>query len=183
MNDYEKVFVSSVGSPWAGMCGLTISEGKVRLYPAVLRRSGSPERIMIQLGVRSNEGKIVIEASENVPGSILVDYDRKKLCFYSPELVEPLKDLIRTYAHGEFKPGIYYSVKGKAIGENTVEFDFRDAVHRVVKAGGGQFPRMRAEKSKSTARKDSQNTSGKAKATAFSSAPGSNMPKMTGSMS
>ena len=95
MNDYEKVFVSSVGSPWAGMCGLTISEGKVRLYPAVLRRSGSPERIMIQLGVRSNEGKIVIEASENVPGSILVDYDRKKLCFYSPELVEPLKILFK----------------------------------------------------------------------------------------
>ena len=37
MNDYEKIFVSSVGSPWAGMCGLTISEGKVRLFPAVLK--------------------------------------------------------------------------------------------------------------------------------------------------
>ncbi len=61
------------------MCGLTVSEGKVRLYPAVLRRIGSPERIMIHLGVRSNEGKIIIEATDNVPGSILVDYYRKKM--------------------------------------------------------------------------------------------------------
>ena len=134
MNDYEKIFVSSIGSPWAGMCGLTISEGRVRLFLAVPRRIGSPERIMIHLGVRSNEGKIIVEATENVPGSILVDYDRKKYCFYSSELVEPLKNLIRKYAHGDFMPGIYYTLKGTAVGENAVEFDFRDAVHRVVNA-------------------------------------------------
>ena len=182
MNDYEKIFVSSVGSPWAGMCGLTISEGKVRLFPAVLRKIGSPERIMIHLGVRSNEGKIIVEAAENVPGSILVDYDRKKYCFYSSELVEPLKNLIRKYAHGEFMPGIYYTVKGTAIGENVVEFDFRDAVHRVVNVDQELVQKMRDEKKKSSGRKENQKTSGHTKVSAFSASSGFNMPNMAGRM-
>ena len=63
---------------------------------------GYPKRIKIHRGVRTNSGKIVIEAADEDPGAILVDYDRKKVCFYSKEILDPLKEMIRQYAKGEF---------------------------------------------------------------------------------
>ena len=124
MKDYEMVYVSSVGSPQAGNCCLTVSSGKVGLFPAVLEILGYPKRIAFHRGIRSNAGKVVVEAAEDIPGAILVNYDRKKICFYSREILDPLQELVQTNAHGEFVPGIFYTVKGVAAGENTVEFDF-----------------------------------------------------------
>ena len=111
-----------------------------------------------------------------------MDYDRKKYCFYSSELVEPLKNLIRKYAHGDFMPGIYYTLKGTAVGENAVEFDFRDAVHRVVNVDQELVQKMRDEKKKSSGRKGNQKTSGHTKVSAFSATSGFNMPNMSGRM-
>ena len=105
-----------------------------------------------------------------------------KKCFYSPELVEPLKNLIRTYAHGEFTPGIYYTVKGTSVGENAVEFDFRNAVHRGVNVQQELVQKMRAEKKKASGRKENKNTSGHAKLPAFNARSGFNMPNMGGRM-
>ena len=174
MKDYEMVFVSSEGSPYAQTCCLTISREKVGISSAVLKRLGQPKRIAIHIGVRSNEGKIVVEASEDVPGSILVNYDRKKINFYNPEIVGALQDMIRNYAHGEFTPGIFYTVNGVAVGKNAFEFDFRDAMHRVVKNAGLAMA-QNAEK-----KKKASEQSGGRRGAAFSAASGFNMPQMTG---
>ena len=90
MNDYEMIFVPSVGSPQAGACCLTISESRGGLFPAVFEMLGYPKRIGIRRGINANEGKIIIEATDDVPGAILVDYDRRKNSFYSKEILNPL---------------------------------------------------------------------------------------------
>ena len=117
MNDYEMIFVPSVGSPQAGACCLTISESRVGLFPAVFEMLGYPKRIAIRRGINANEGKIIIEAADDVPGAILVDYDRRKNSFYSKEILNPLKDLIRKQVQGDFCPGIFYTVKGVPAGK------------------------------------------------------------------
>ena len=42
-------------------------------------------------------------------------------------------EMVRQYGKGEFKPGIYYTVKGKKV-EDGIEFDFREVLYREVKA-------------------------------------------------
>ena len=185
MNGYEQLFVPSVGSPKVGSCCVIVSEGKVTFSPSVLGKMGHPKRITIHRGVNENEGKIVVEAAENVPGAILVDYDRKKICFYSKEIVEPLKDLIRKCVNGEFVPGIFFSVKGVSIGENALEFDFRDAVYRVVSVDQQMLQRVRAEKKRAASRGGKAaktGSGGSGKTAAFSASSGFNMPNMVGRM-
>lgn len=186
MNDYEMIYVPSVGSPQAGACCLTISENRVGLLSAVFEVLGYPKRIAIHRGINANEGKIIIEAVEDVPGAILVDYDRRKFSFYSKEILNPLKDLIRKYAQGDFYPGIFYTIKGVLNGDNAVEFDFRDAVHRVVK--GKQINGRNALKKNNTSTRNAGHASksgsgGAGKTAAFSASSGFNMPNMGGSMS
>ena len=183
MKDYEMVYISSEGSPWGGVCCLTEKKKKVNLSSAVLKRLGKPKRVAIHVGVRANEGKIVISASGDEPGAILVNYDRKKICFYTPEIVGTLQNMIRTYAHGEFIPGIYYTVSGVAVGENAFEFDLRDAVPRVVKNAGKATGKKAEQKKKAPTYKGSLIGSGTAKTAAFSASSGFNMPKMAGRMS
>ena len=181
MNDYEVLYVPSSGSPRAGICCITVSEGKVGFSSGVLEKIGFPKRITVRRGVRKNEGKLIIEAAaDDEPGSIYVDYDRKKICFYSKEMVDPLKDLIRKCVKGEFYPGIFYTIKGKMVEENALEFDFRDAMFRVVNVDNENIKRIRAETRKDSARSGKQISSGKVIPTSFSAASGFNMPQMTG---
>ena len=183
MNDYEMIFVPSVGSPQAGACCLTISESRGGLFPAVFEMLGYPKRIAIRRGINANEGKIIIEATDDVPGAILVDYDRRKNSFYSKEILNPLKDLIRKQVQGDFCPGIFYTVKGVPAGENAVEFDFRDAVHRVVKGKRGNSSdnfRRRSSPTRSSGHKAKLGSGGGGKTAAFSDSSGFNMPNMAG---
>ena len=185
MNDYELIFVPSVGSPQAGTCCLTISESRVGLFPAVFEMLGYPKRIAIRRGINANEGKIIIEAADDVPGAILVDYDRRTFSFYSKEILNPLKDLIRKQVQGDFCPGIFYTVKGVPTGKKAVEFDFRDAVYRVVK--GKQVNSSNAFKKKNaptrkTGHATKASSGGGGKTTAFSASSGFNMPNMAGRM-
>lgn len=120
-----------------------------------------------------------------MPGAILVDYDRRKICFYSKEIVEPLKELIRKCVQGEFYPGIFYTVKGVSIGENALEFDFRDAVYRVVTVDHEMMKQIRAQKKKAASRSGKTAKSGAVgggKTAAFSASSGFNMPNMAGRM-
>ena len=119
----------------------------------------------------------MVEASEDVPGSILVNYDRKKICFYNPEIVGALQDMIRNYAHGEFTPGIFYTVNGVAVGKNAFEFDFRDAMHRVVKNAGLAMAQNAEKKKKASEQGGGQRGAGHP---AFSTASGFNMPQIAG---
>ena len=185
MNDYEMIFVPSVGSPQAGACCLTISESRVGLFPAVFEMLGYPKRIAIRRGINANEGKIVVEAAEDMPGAILVDYDRRKFSFYSKEILNPLKDLIRKQVQGEFSPGIFYTIKGVPTGKKAVEFDFRDAVHRVVK--GKQVNSSKAFKKRNAPTRSSGHarkagSGGGGKTAAFNASSGFNMPNMVGRM-
>jgi len=185
MNDYEMIFVPSVGSPQAGTCCLTISESRVGLFPAVFEMLGYPKRIAIRRGINANEGKIIIEAAEDVPGSILVDYDRRKFSFYSKEIIDLLKDLIRQQVQGDFCPGIFYTVKGVPTGGKAVEFDFRDAVHRVVKGKKGNSSdafRKRNASTRKTGHATKASSGGGGKTTAFSALAGFNMPNLAGRM-
>ena len=40
--------------------------------------------------------------------------------------------MVRQYGKGEFKPGIFFTVKGKMTSDGAVEFDFRDVMYREV---------------------------------------------------
>ena len=183
MNDYEVLYVPSSGSPRSGSCCITISEGKVGFSYGVLEKLGFPKRIGVRRGVRTNEGKIIIAAAtDDEPGSIYVDYDRKKICFYSKEMLDPLKDLIRKCVKGEFYPGIFYTVKGKVIAEKAMEFDFRDAMYKVVNVDNENMKHVRQGKRKDSARKESQKPSGKVIPTSFGTASGFNMPNLAGRM-
>jgi len=183
MNDYEVLYVPSSGSPRAGVCCITVSSGKVGFSSGVLEKIGLPKRITVRRGVRQNDGKLIIEAATgDEPGSIYVDYDRQKICFYSKEMVDPLKDLIRKCVKGEFCPGIFYTIKGRVIDENTLEFDFKDAMYRVVNVDNDKMKLVRAQKRKATVRSGSQISSGKVIPSSFSAASGFNMPNMAGRM-
>ena len=185
MNGYEQLFVPSVGSPKVGSCCVIVSEGKVTFSSSVLGKLGHPKRIAIHRGVNQNEGKIVVEAAGDVPGAILVDYDRKKISFYSKEIVEPLKELIRKSANGEFVPGIFFTVKGISIGEKALEFDFHDAVYRVVSVDKKMLQKVRAEKKKAASgdgKAAKSGSGGSMKTAAFSASSGFNMPNMAGRM-
>ena len=81
---------------------------------------------------------------------------------------------------GEFYPGIFYTIKGKMVEENALEFDFRDAMFRVVNVDNENIKRIRAETRKDSARSGKQISSGKVIPTSFSAASGFNMPQMTG---
>lgn len=184
MKDYEVVYVPSVGSPRAGLCSLTISEGKVGLMAGVLEVLGYPKRIKIHRGVRANAGKIVIEAAEDEDaGAILVDYDRRKVCFYSKEILEPLKDMIRQYAKCEFTPGIYFLIKGTVIEERAVEFNFRDAFHRVVNVSETATRALDNYRQKAYGKKSNSKPAPQKNVSSFNTTAGFNMPKMAGRMS
>ena len=185
MNGYEQLFVPSVGSPKVGSSCVIVSEGKVTFSSSVLGKLGHPKRIVIHRGVNQNEGKIVVEAAGDVPGAILVDYDRKKICFYSKEIVEPLKDLIRKNANGEFVPGIFFTVKGVSVGEKALEFDFHDAVYRVVSVDQKMPQKVRAQKKMAASqggKTAKASSGGGGKTAAFSASSGFNMPNMVGRM-
>ena len=182
MIDYETLYVPSIGSPRAGLCSITISEGKVGIMAGTLEVLGYPKRIKIHRGVRTNSGKIVIEAADEDPGAILVDYDRKKVCFYSKEILDPLKEMIRQYAKGEFTPGIYFLIKGVVTEEKAVEFDFRDAFHRIVNVSESASNALDRYRQKTYGKKENKKSSGHKNVTAFNAASGFNMPKMAGKM-
>ena len=136
------------------------------------------EKVMSQYnGVKSN----VDEISKDVE-HILVDYDRKKVCFYSKEILEPLKEMIRQYAKGEFTPGIYFLIKGVVTEEKAVEFDFRDAFHRVVNVSESASNALDRYRQKTYGKKDNKKSSGHKNVTTFNAASGFNMPKMAGKM-
>ena len=182
MNDYELVYVPSVGNPRAGMCSISVSEGKVRIFPGVLEKLGNPKRIVICRGVRSNEGKVVIRKAEDTPGALLIDYDRKKICFYSKEILDPFKDLIRQYAQMEFTPGIFFMIKGVPIAEDAIEFDFRYVTYRIMNVSEKAANALISYRKKTTGKSDSQNILEPKIIPAYSAASGFNMPKMTGRM-
>lgn len=41
--------------------------------------------------------------------------------------------MVQQYGNGKFKPGIFYTVKGKLV-EEGIEFDFHEVLYREVKA-------------------------------------------------
>ena len=63
----------------------------------------------------------------------MINYERKKISFFNYIFIELCKEMVRQYGKGEFKPGIYYTVKGKKV-EDGIEFDFREVLYREVKA-------------------------------------------------
>ena len=67
-------------------------------------------------------------------GAIPINYERKKISFYNKAFIGACKEMIQKYGKGEFKPGIFYTVKGKLVEENAVEFDFHTVLYREVKA-------------------------------------------------
>ena len=152
--------------------------------PGVLEVLGYPKRIKIHRGVRANAGKIVIEAAENEDaGAILVDYDRRKVCFYSKEILDPLKDMIRQYAKYEFTPGIYFLIEGTVIEENAVEFNFRYAYHRVVNVSETASKALDNYRKKSYGKKSNTKQVSQKRTNAYNTTAGFNMPKMAGKMS
>ena len=133
MGDYETIRISSAGSRMVGKLYITVSSERVGLQNEVLACLGDPERIVIRKGVRSSAGTLMIEAVvEEENGSIEIDYEKKRIGFYDKDFVEMCKGMIRQYAHGDFMPGVVYSIKGNRQ-ENTVIFDFHKVVKRQVK--------------------------------------------------
>ena len=147
MKDYEVLHIPNGRLPNIGLLHLTVSENRVGLYMTVLDALGRPDGIIIHRGINGNEGKLVIEAAEYDPdnpddGVAPIDYERKKIDFYSKDFVEACKDMIRKYGGGEFSRGIFYTVKGTRDGDNAIMFDFRNVASRVVSAV--QKPKKRA---------------------------------------
>ena len=136
MTDYEIVRVANTGNPMIGKPFLTVSSHKVGIQYEVLMALGKPEYIIIRKGIRSNAGTLVIEAvEERTDGSMFVDYNRKKLCFYDRNFVEMCKSLVIEHSKGTFAPGVFYSINGERQ-ENTVVFDFHKSNKRFVKGRG-----------------------------------------------
>ena len=133
MVDYELVTVPNEGSPTSGMLCMTISENRVGLYWPVLDALDRPERIMIHRGVKTNEGKLVIEGTDDSYGSIPLDYGRKRVSFFNKTFVSLCKEMIMKYGGGKFKKGIFFTVKGELVEGNMVVFDFHDVMYREVK--------------------------------------------------
>lgn len=135
MKDYEQILVPNEGSLTIDMICLTISESRVGVFPAVLEALDRPEWIMIHRGVRKNEGKLIVEGVEEYEyGAIPINYERKKISFYNKAFIGVCKEMIQKYGKGEFKPGIFYTVKGKLVEGNAIEFDFHTVLYREVKA-------------------------------------------------
>lgn len=139
MKDYEVLHIPNGRMPNIGLLRLTVSENRVGLYMPVLDALGRPDGIIIHRGINGNEGKLVIEAAEYDPdnpdeGVVPIDYERKKIDFYSKDFVEVCKELIRKYGGGEFSRGIFYTVKGVRDSDDAIMFDFRIVASRVVSA-------------------------------------------------
>ena len=113
MKDYEQIVVPNEGNLTIDMICLTVSESRVGMFPAVLEALDKPDHILIHRGVRKNAGKLIVEGTD-------------EYCYGAIEMV-------RQYGKGEFKPGIYYTVKGKLV-EDGIEFDFHEVLYREVKA-------------------------------------------------
>ena len=134
MKDYEQVLVPNEGNLTIDMICMTISESRVGIFPAVLDALGNPEWIMIHKGVRKNEGKLIVEGVEEYCyGVIPINYERKKFSFYNKAFIGLCKEMVQKYGKGEFKPGIFYTVKGEKV-EDGIEFDFHKVLFREVKA-------------------------------------------------
>ena len=134
MKDYEQIVVPNEGNLTIDMICLTVLESRVGMFPAVLEALDKPDHILIHRGVRKNAGKLIVEGTdEYCYGAILINYERKKISFFNKTFIELCKEMVRQYGKGEFKPGIYYTVKGKKV-EDGIEFDFREVLYREVKA-------------------------------------------------
>ena len=135
MKDYEVLRIPNEGSSHAGMICLIVSTNRVGLYMSVLEALGKPEGIMIYRGINHNEGKLIIEAADDVnkAGAIPINYDRKRISFYNREFLGICKGMIREYVGGEFTRGIFYTVKGVPEGDDMILFDFHRAMYRTVK--------------------------------------------------
>ena len=191
MVDYELVTVPNEGSPTSGMLCMTISENRVGLYWPVLDALDRPDRIMIHRGVKTNEGKLVIEGTDDSYGSIPLDYERKRVSFFNKTFVGLCKEMIVKYGGGKFKKGIFFTVKGELVEENMVVFDFHNVMYREVKVVArtktvtGKYT---AGKQKTAARNKSRSTSARstgatrtvseAERQAFSTSKGFSMPNM-----
>ena len=170
------------------MLRLTVSENRVGLYMPVLDALDRPSGIIIHRGINGNEGKLIIEAAEFDPddprsGVIPLDYERKKIDFYSKDFVDTCKDMIRKYGGGEFSRGVFFTVKGVRESDTMVLFDFRIVASRVVTSA--QKPKKRSASGKSVSRRGSANTSSRVgraqteqgeKAKTFSPAVGQTQP-------
>ena len=58
---------------------------------------------------------------------------RTVISFFNKAFIGLCKEMVRQYGKGEFKPGIFFTVKGKKV-EDGIEFDFREVMYREVKA-------------------------------------------------
>lgn len=161
MVDYELVTVPNEGSPTSGMLCMTISENRVGLYWPVLDALDRPERIMIHRGVKTNEGKLVIQGTDDSYGSIPLDYERKRVSFFNKTFVSLCKEMIMKYGGGKFKKGIFFTVKGTLTDEGTVVFDFHDVMYREVKV----FTRKKTAAGKYTAGKQKTAARNKSRST------------------
>lgn len=188
MKDYEILHIPNGKMPNIGMLRLTVSENRVGLYMPVLDALDRPSGIIIHRGINGNEGKLIIEAAEFDPddprsGVIPLDYERKKIDFYSKDFVDTCKDMIRKYGGGEFSRGVFFTVKGVRESDTMVLFDFRIVASRVVTSA--QKPKKRSASGKSVSRRGSANTSSRVgraqteqgeKAKTFSPAVGQTQP-------
>ena len=132
MKDYEPVAFPGVGNPSAGMLCMTVSENRVGLRMPVLDALDRPDRIQIHRGVGKKEGYLAIEGTEEISGSVPINYDRKRISFYNRDFAALCKEMIRKYGGGKFSKGIFFTVKGKKTSDGAVEFDFRDVMYREV---------------------------------------------------
>jgi hypothetical protein len=132
MKDYEPVAFPSVGNQSAGMLCMTVSENRVGLRMPVLDALDRPDRIQIHRGVGKKEGYLAIEGTEEISGSVPINYDRKRISFYNRDFAALCKEMIRKYGGGKFSKGIFFTVKGKKTSDGAVEFDFRDVMYREV---------------------------------------------------
>ena len=163
MKDYEVLHIPNGRMPNIGLLRLTVSENRVGLYMPVLDALGRPDGIIIHRGINGNEGKLVIEAAEYDPdnpddGVVPIDYERKKIDFYSKDFVEACKEMIRKYGGGEFSRGIFYTVKGTRDGDDAIMFDFRIVASRVVSAV--QKPKKRAANGRIAGKRGSTSSGG-----------------------
>lgn len=191
MVDYELVTVPNEGSPTSGMLCMTISENRVGLYWPVLDALDRPERIMIHRGVKTNEGKLVIQGTDDSYGSIPLDYERKRVSFFNKTFVSLCKEMIMKYGGGKFKKGIFFTVKGELVEGNMVVFDFHDVMYREVKVvartktatgkytAGKQKPAARNKSRSASVRSTgATRTAPEAERQAFNTSMGFSMPNM-----
>ena len=111
---------------------MTVSENRVGLRMPVLDALDRPDRIQIHRGVGKKEGYLAIEGTEEISGSVPINYDRKRISFYNRDFAALCKEMIRKYGGGKFSKGIFFTVKGKKTSDGAVEFDFRDVMYREV---------------------------------------------------